>query len=521
MTTRRILLVLVLLTIGFRVMWLPMIHNPGIADPAHYYNLGRSLLQGQGFVIDYVWHYHMLHEDIVHPIDHWMPLTGVLVAVGFLVAGESVFGALLPMLLLSGLLPLIVYASARQMRLEEDVALIVASFSITLPDFVINALRPETTLPAMLLVSTSILLLGVGLRRGVWWAFVGAGVLAGLAYLTRNDALLLLPMLVVTVLVWLIWGRGGALHRGWRRVWLMPVVMGLVVAPWLARNMEVLGRWGSPETGKMFFMVDTRDHYAYGYDIDLAWMLAQQTPAELIGKRVFEFMAAVKQLLVSLDVALPVAFFGGLVLLWYHRDRDRLLTASPVLILMLGTFIAYPIFIPLKSQSGSFVKALLAFFPLLLPIAGYAIQHAIPDRRMRWGAGLLVVAIMGANSFDLIRTTTQHANNAHAFTQEIVAVVQTLPDMTGDGEVRLMTQDPFTLSYYGVRSVFVPMASIEDTFFLADYYGIDYLLLPASRPLLDPIMRGEASHPRLERVATLRGGSQPHALFAILPPNTD
>ena len=61
----------------FRLALLSTVDNPGLHDPVHYFNLGRRLSQGQGFTIDYVWHYSRLPSEITHSIDHWMPLTGV------------------------------------------------------------------------------------------------------------------------------------------------------------------------------------------------------------------------------------------------------------------------------------------------------------------------------------------------------------------------------------------------------------------------------------------------------------
>ena len=51
--------------------------HPGISDPNHYYNLAQSLLEGRGFVIDYIWQYHRPPADVTHPIDYWMPLPAV------------------------------------------------------------------------------------------------------------------------------------------------------------------------------------------------------------------------------------------------------------------------------------------------------------------------------------------------------------------------------------------------------------------------------------------------------------
>ena len=72
-----------------------------------------------------------------------------------------------------------------------------------------------------------------------------------------------------------------------------------------------------------------------------------------------------------------------------QRDRQRLLILAPVLILLGGLFVTYPLLIPLKSQGGSMKKAFLTLLPLLLPLAGYALERVSDGcttaGRRRWG----------------------------------------------------------------------------------------------------------------------------------------
>ena len=114
-------------------------------------------------------------------------------------------------------------------------------------------------------------------------------------------------------------------------------------------------------------------------------MLASQTPGEIVGKRLFEMAAAAKMMIDTLD-ALPIFVIGGLLLLVGLRDRERLITLSPVLILLLGAFVAYTVLIPYKAQAGSYKKFYLALVPLLLPLAAFALEHAVQNHRVRRGA---------------------------------------------------------------------------------------------------------------------------------------
>ena len=96
----------------------------------------------------------------------------------------------------------------------------------------------------------------------------------------------------------------------------------------------------------------------------------------------------------------------------------------------------------------------------------------------------------------------------------LVDTLAELPDLTGDGEIRLMAQNPYVLSVYGYSSVVTPMASREDTLALARQFEIDYLQMPAARPALDPLYLSTETDPRFELAAHLAdAGEIPFELY--------
>jgi Dolichyl-phosphate-mannose-protein mannosyltransferase len=474
-----------------RLLLLSLIQNPGLNDQNHYYNLGQRLAQGQGFTIDYVWYYSRVPDEIVHPIDHWMPLAGVAVAVGMSLGGETPQGALILFILTGTLLPLLAYLATKQLNDSDAAALIAAAFTAVLPDIVWNSLRTDTTIFNMMLITGSVLLLNDGLRKNRWWAFVLSGIGVGLAYLTRYDSILFLPMLVVVLALYLWKGRDRVSLRAIGfAITLIPLAVVVTISPWLIRNQQELGLLGTAETSRMFFMVDQRDHYAYDTPITLETMLEQQTVSELATKRLFEVGAAVKQMVISLDILILIIPLGLGWLLW-KRDWDRLLLISPVLIWIVGILVAYPILLPLKSQSGSFEKAYLTVILLLIPIGALMIDQFI---RHPIAKGLLVgVAViwMSLNSYSAVRQETTFADTYYASIQVLVDTLETMPDVTGDGEIRIMSQDPYVMSTFGYKSIMTPLATREQTIELAQRYQIDYLLMPPGRPALDNLYLGQ------------------------------
>lgn len=493
------LLLICLGALILRLALLTFIQHPGIGDPNHYYNLGIRLIEGHGFTIDYVWHFNHLHDSIVHPDDHWLPLTAVLAAGGMSLFGQNTTGALVAFVVIGAALCVVGYTAARQFGCGEIGSLFVAAAVGVLPEFVLNSLRTDTTIPNALFACGSILLFTRGLQTGRTLPFILSGFLGGLAYLTRNDAILLLPALAVTLVVY---ARRGSLRR-WYYAALMPLAMLLVVSPWLIRNAQVLGYVTPRETQYMYFFTDQRDHYAYQREFSLETMLAQQTPAQLVGKRLFEMAAAAKVMYTSLDIFLPVAVIGGLILA--VRDRQCLLVLTPTLIFLLGAFVFYTVFVPYKAQSGSFKKAYLTLVPLLLPLAGYALERAITDRRLQIGTATLAVALMGANAVELVRADTQFTARYLNYARAVVEKAKTLPDTNADGEIILMVQDPFMMRYLGLRGVMIPMESRDKVLDAARHYGVDYMMMPPDRPSLDPLYTGVESDPRFIHVADISG----------------
>jgi len=498
-----------------RLFLLTYIHNPGLNDQNHYYNLGQRLVQGEGFTIDYVWHYSRLPEDIVHPIDHWMPLAGAVVAVGMTIGGETPQGALLLFIITGTLLPLLVYIFSKQLSPSENIALIATLLTAVLPDIVWNSLRTDTTILNMALITGAVILLNHGLRHSKWWGFIGSGFLVGLAYLTRNDSIVFLPMLIVLLVGYVLLGRKLTSTRALiQAIALVPLTFAITSAPWLIRNQQELGMFSTAESDRMFFMVDQRDHYAYGMELTLETMLERQTINEHITKRVFEIGAGVKQMGVSLDILLAIAVPIGIMWLLWKRDWNRLLLVAPAIIWTGGILVAYPILLPLKSQSGSFEKAFLTIVPLLIPIGVLAIDTLIKNVQLKWGMIALAVVWMTVSSISVVQHETTRADTYYASIEKLVETLETMPDVTGDAEIRIMSQDPYVMSTFGYKSIMTPLATRENTIELARQYDIDYILMPAGRPMLDDLYLEKETDPRFILSAHIAdAGENPFELY--------
>lgn len=500
------LLGIIVIALLLRLVMLPQVRHPGIADPNAYYSLGQALADGRGITQDFIWQYNYPPDDITHPFDYWMPLNGFIVASAFKIGGQSITVALIPYVLMGALMPLLAYAAARQFDVGDSGSLFAAACAGFLPEFVLNSLRTDTTLPNTWLLVGGTLLLTYAIRKGRIWPLLIAGLLAGLAYLIRSDSALWFPAMIGTAGIYWLWHKGALTQRLLVGILGAGVIGLLVVAPWLMRNQTLFGTPTTPHLSRMFFLTHHDEHFAYDDDFTLETMLAAQTIPQLLAKRAFEFLASLKLMITTFDIFLPVAVWGGLLLIMARRDKDRLLILAPTLLLIVGFLIFYPILIPMKSQGGSFKKAFLSLIPLLLPLAGYALEEAISDSRIRQGAMMICVGLLALFAWDAVRLDVAFVNRYLDYTEKIVAMAQTLPDRNGDGEIRLMSTDPFMLDFYGIRSVMTPRDDREAVLEVAQRYGIDYGLTPTERPALDEVLVQErVDDPRFVIVGKVPG----------------
>lgn len=512
------LLAIVAASFLFRVALLSLVHNPGLHDPIHYFNLGRRLAQGQGFTIDYVWHYSRIPAEISHGIDHWMPLAGVAAAAGIALGGVSPLAAATVFVIAGALTPLLTYFTAKQLKLSDGSALIASLLAAFIPDLVASSLRTDTTALNIVYICGAILLLNDGLKNGRKRSFILCGGLTGLAYLTRNDALIFFPVLLPVFAL----GRWTGARRSPLRADMIAICLTVaaflaVSAPWLWRNQQEVGLLGTAETSRMFFMVEQADHYAYGLPVTWESMLQRQSFVELLYFRFFQFAAVIKQILVSLAFPLNLLIFAGAILLVRRRWLAQMLSLAPALLWLLGIMLVYPFLLPLKSQAGSFEKAFLTIVPLLIPLAALTLDVVL--KRFAWKMAFLgmIVLWLAFSSAHQVRQETEFADTYYGSIQVLVDELAVLPDVTGDGEIRLMSQDPYVMSYFGYASVMTPLASREDTLELGSRYAIDYLMMPASRPALDALYLGEESDPRFELAAHMAdAGVIPFELYRLV-----
>jgi 4-amino-4-deoxy-L-arabinose transferase-like glycosyltransferase len=499
--------ILILALVPRLVFWLISRH-PGLWDPTEYYNLAVNLHAGRGFTLDYIWNFANDPASVTHPLDHWLPLPGVLAAGSFAVFGVSLQAALLPFVLLGALQSLMVYAFAGRIGASRSVQIFAALATAWTPWLFLSSLHTDTTTLFGVLGFGCLAAVYLGMTENGRWLWL-SGVLIGLAMLTRNDGIMLIPAGVLGGL-WLGWRRRRRVR--WAHVVVAGATVGLVLLPWLLRNRSEFGTLWPGSTAQTMFVTNHEDFYAYSKEISLQTYLDQGIPA-ILGKIAFEMAASVKLMITLVELIFPVAILGGLLemgVAWRHAaesdpddssGRLDLAPFVPALLFIVLTYGAYSVLMPYLSQGGSFKKAYLAIVPFLLIIGAQAVERHVRPRRAYWIVIGITLALLLANAAELTRADFKTNDTQRAIFEDVKTELDKL-QQTEDREIIVMTRDPWSVNYVtGYRAVMVPNESLDVILEVADRYGVTHILAPVPREAINQIDRGEMTSPRLQRIA--------------------
>lgn len=211
---------------------------PPLDDPAFYVQTARSLAAGRGLVTDVIWSAQFPFAGITHPShEYWMPMATLLMAPWIKAFGDSLFVAQIPGALCGALLVSLTYALARLVR-PDDRRLAVGAALLVLAGAlpVYQSASTDSSAPYALLASGALASGGLAVERRSAWLSLLAGLLCGLACLTRADGLLIPTMLGIGLLASLRPRR-----RAFLLVALLAAGCGVVMAPWWLRNLYAFG----------------------------------------------------------------------------------------------------------------------------------------------------------------------------------------------------------------------------------------------------------------------------------------
>ena len=476
-------LLLFLFAFGARIMTAGVFGDPAYPDSFYYVNVAQQLAAGHGFNIDFIWNFVEVGGRLpavgVLPIPsnaHWMPLAALIQVPFIWVLGPSALASGLPFWLCAAAVAPLTYLIALDAGLAHWQA-VAGGLLAALPGAVAPYLaQPDNFALFMLLGAASLWACSRGLR-GDRRAFALGGVLVGLAFLARNDGILLGVPFALAFLADLI-RRPRASRIGWRAASLCLAGFVLLAAPWLLRQLSVFGSISPSATnGRVLWITDYRQLYSVSAETTLGTFLAQGI-GSLLASRLGGLTSALTifATMPLLGFLAPFTLIGG----WLSR-RDRSFIPWIVYAITLFTFSAllFAVHVPY----GTFLHSAVALLPhaylaALLGIA--ATVRWVARRRPSWDApratrvfSAMVVGVVLLGSVAGTWITLRAWRSEHDLREQVVAALATVPAAD-----RLMSPDSGAYRYLAGRSGIVtpddPLPVVETAL---REYGIRWLVL--------------------------------------------
>ena len=501
----RIPIALYLLALVARLVLL--IHFPDAAYPDSYYysDVARNIAAGHGLNVDFVWIFAEVGGKIpanpVLPIPsngHWMPLAS-LVQVPFLaIFGPNPIAAGLPFALIGSLAAPLTWAIARDAGSSRQVT-IGAGILVALPALLlVFMVQPDNFSLYQPLVAAA-LWLGARALRGDARAFVVAGLLVGLATLSRNDGVLAGATLALAFGWdrWRAWRSGGT-RRPAIPVWAVVACFGLfvaVMAPWIWRQLVVFGQISpSSASGKVFFIRTIGEWNSIDTPASLDWLLGQGI-GPLVASRVGGLVAAIG---VFTTLALAQILVVPLIIGAWARRRS--VDFGPFFVYAAMLFAFSALVSAVHVPGGTFIHSAVALVPhaYILVLEGVAVGVAwIAARRRAWNVKTATtifssaVVALAAITAIVVGLGVHGGWAAQRSDRQAIGAALDLAGATPDA--RVMSLDAAGFNYItGHPGVVTPNDPIETIQRVAVAYQIEWLVIERDNavPALAPVLNG-------------------------------
>ncbi len=481
--------------------------HPGHGDNAFYFTLAQNIVNGRGFIIDYIWQYLTIPDNISHnAIEFWMPLSSVIMAAAMAIAGKSLIVALIPGIVSGLIVPIIVFFWSRHFSDSRFVQIGAAGLTLFLPTLVAFSILTDSTVYYVLFVSVAFLFMAKAQQKPVFYLYSAAFI--GLAHLTRQDSVLLLPVLLLMIFV-----SNLRITAKLRWLFLALIVYVAVFSPVWISNVKQFGAPLSPGPSKAMFVTNHEDLYSYGKDLNwhgyLRWGISN-----MIGSRVKAITDNFKTLYVSASGPILILALTGLIGLFHSGEwRNRLRLYLPPILYALILIFFYSIVVPFNAEGGAFHRSALSICPFLIVVAVDFVYRQISSKKMAvvliWLIGFYLFGYSSMLSINLVK---KH-NLLSAQLNELKVVLK--QHIVDGQETIVMTRNPWEVHFStGFKTLQIPNNDPDTIYMVAKRYGANFLVLPGQRPVLDCLLDGSCSDSRFAKLVVIPGTDL--TLFRIL-----
>lgn len=374
------------------VLMAALIQHPGYTDAYYYYNAGERLATGNGLTDAAVWTYIGLPDNIrALPVPshlYWMPLTSIVATLGIrIVSGFD--GAQIPFVLLYVVLVNTGYAVALKLSQRRFMAWSAAILVMVGGFYAPYLLTTDNFTLYGVVAGLCLLCAGFGRdqsafesksRGAVGW-FAAAGILAGLAHLTRADGLLLIAVVMIVAIF--------PIRRDQRWQFSPNVILSaalpllgylFVMTPWMIRTLSITGSLLPTGGFQTAWMTSYEQIANYPGTISLIDALANGLQAVITPR--IDALSSNLQTLIAVEGMIVLAPFM-LIECWARR-RQRFLHAF--LLYAVALHVVMTFVFPLPGYRGGLFHSSMALFPFWMALGLLGLERALiwVAKRRRW-----------------------------------------------------------------------------------------------------------------------------------------
>ncbi len=389
---------------------------------AYYVAVARNLVAGRGLVVDAIWSYATPPLVLPRPaFELWQPLASALAAIPMAALGPSFVAAQLAFALVGAALAPLAWLVAREAARYLDLparrgawtAIGAGLLTAVSGPLLLAGAVPDSTLPFAVLGVGACLMMPAA-SSGDRRALLALGIVLGLAYLTRMEAIYLgLTFVGVTL------AANAPVRQLLVRVAAVAAAAALVAVPWWLRNLDVFGTPFPTQIRDNLWLTSNEQIFAYLERPTFAAFAAQgplSIAANIVAGLAYQL---VDVLLVpggpAILIGLAAVVVGSGTALRRRSSRPRAALRTPLgALLLFGsiTFVVTAVLFPIATLWGTF-------------------QHAAGPLLV----GLIVAAVIGGDLFvDRIgRWRSWQRNNAWLAPAALIALTLpiTLVQVTG------------------------------------------------------------------------------------------
>ncbi len=357
---------------------------------AYYSTVAANVAAGRGPVIDSIWSYATPPLVLPRPaFELWQPLASFVFALPMAVLGPTFDAAQLGAALVGGLIaPLAWFVardSATRLNLPERRAWFVAvgagALAAVAGPMLLSAAMPDSYVVFTVVAVAACAVMPRAVEGGRA-QLVALGVLLGLAYLTRMEAIWLGVAFAAFV---------ANEKRNWRavvgRAGAVALIGALVAAPWWLRNLSVFGSALPGQVADNIFLTYNEQIYAYA-DMPTFYGWAAQGPMTMLANVGLAFWHnTVDVLLVPVTAISMVGLLAVAVGIVRRRSLPAAVKRGSLAALLVSgafTFVTTSVFFPVATLWGTFEHAsgpLLVGLTVAAVIGGDALVAWLVSRR--------------------------------------------------------------------------------------------------------------------------------------------